>query len=261
LESKIEWAIRIRPTDQGLRISSRDPKVSPLRARLPDDALNQLLIGRMFLPGGVLDNDGTFRAAEGTAESVEALHAALSAASISLLPGKHVGQFLDNALSENTIETTCREHWKTMVQSLIGKTMQLGETYETEAPTDMPLGGSVVFVSKLGVVSQEPCASDRSEQKCVRVESHSRPKGSLVDAIQKSAGNHLPAGASFERFDMTVDMVQVVEPATLVPHSLTIVRTTEAEIRLPNGVTAPTREVSTENWQYLWEVRPSPARG
>ncbi len=257
LEGKIEWAIRIEPTDEALRISSRDPTVSPLRARLPEDALNQLWMGRMFLPSGVLDNDGTFRAAEGTRESVEALHAALSA-SISLLPGKDVGQFVNSALSENILETTCREHWKTVVQSLIGKTMQLGKTYETEAPTAVPLGGSVVFVSKLKVVSQEPSVPGRSGQECVRVEWHSQPKGSLMDAVQKAAANHIPPGASFERFDMTVDMVHVVDPSTLVPHSLTVVKTTKMEMRLPNGMTVPTHEVSTESWQYLWEVHESP---
>jgi hypothetical protein len=253
LECGIEWSIRIEPTDEGLRISSGDPKVSPLRARLPEDALNQLLIGRMFLPSGVLDNDGTFRAAEGTTESVKALHDALSTASTSLLPGEDVGQFLNNALSETTLETTCREHWKTMVQSFIGKTMQLGETYETEAPGDMPLGGSVVFVSKLKAVSQEPCVPGQSEQRCVRIVAHSQPKGSLIDAIQESVANYIPVGASFERFDMTIDMVQIVDPLTLVPHSLTIVRTTKADMRLPNRALAPIREVSTETWQYVWE--------
>jgi len=253
LESRIEWLIRIEPVDEGLRITSRNPKVSPLLARLPEDALNQLLIGRMFLPSGVLGYDGIFRAAEGTAESVTFLHDSLSTASVSLIQSKEIDQFLNNALSQKIIETTCREHWKTMVQSFIGKTLQLGETYETEAVTDMPVGGSVVFVSKLKVVSQQPCTADQSQQKCVRIEWHSEPKGSLMEVLQNSATTFLPAGVSIESFDMTIDMVQVVNPSTLIPHSLRITKTTKADMRLPNGVIAPTREISTENWQYFWE--------
>jgi hypothetical protein len=253
LGSRIEWDIRIEPSDEGLRISSQGPEVGRLQARLPEDALNQLLIGRMFLPSGVLGNDGTFHGAAGTRESVEDLHDALSSASSPLLRGEDVRQFLANALSENTVETTCREHWKTMIQSFMGKTMEVGVTYETEAPTDLPLGGAVVFVSKLKVISQEPCTSGQSEHKCVRIEWRSQPKDPLIDEIQKSAANRIPAAASFESFDMTIDMAQVVDPSTLVPHSLMIVKKTEADVRLSNGAVAPLREASTEKWQYVWE--------
>ena len=127
----------------------------------------------------------------------------------------------------------------------------------TEAPTDMPLGGSVVFVSKFRVISRQPCAPGQSEHKCVRVEAHSRPKGSLRDVIQKAPTKYIPAGASLERFAMTVDMVQVVDPSTLVPYSLTVVTTSKADMRLSNGALVPIRQVSTDNWQYVWE-NPTP---
>ena len=139
-----------------------------------------------------------------------------------------------------------------MVQSFIGKTMKLGETYETEAATDMPVGGSVIFVSTFKVVSHEPCDGG-SDSRCIRIESHSEPKGSLTESLKNSPNTALPAGVLIERFDVTIDMVQVVNPSTLIPYSLNMVKTTTADIRLPNGVMAPTREVSTENWQYFWE--------
>jgi hypothetical protein len=257
LEARIEWPIRIDRTPDGARISSGRPEVSPLRARLPEDALNQLLIGRMFLASGILDSRGVFRAAEGTAESVGALHDSLTTAAGSLRDRGDLRRFLSNALSERTIETTTREHWKTMVQSLVGKSMQVGETYETEAATDMPMGESVVFASTLKVVSQEPCSAEESEPRCVRIESHSQPKGSLLDMVRKSASTYLQEGMSIEGFNIAIDMVQVLNPATLVPRSLRIIKTTKTDVRLPNGVTVAMREVSTEDWQYHWEVRES----
>ncbi|MBW3541123.1 MAG: hypothetical protein KY476_12715, partial [Planctomycetes bacterium] len=95
LETRIEWAIYIEPTDEGLRIVSRQPIVTVPRARLPEDVLNQLLIGRLFLASGVLDKDGIFRTNDGTADSVKDLQEALVSAGLSQLSRPQVEQFVN----------------------------------------------------------------------------------------------------------------------------------------------------------------------
>ena len=251
LESKISYRVTIGPgkAKDHYRFSSESPKIDPLRATIPQDSLNQMLVGRLYLVSGDLKSDGSFSASKSSlASTTKELHTLIDkASSDARVPKQQRQALLATALPEKVLELVGREHWKSMVQSFLGKKMKVGVAYETEAPTELPLGGSVTFVSTLKVVEQKPAPDTGAN--CVRVEARSKPKGSMLKAIQKASP--IP-GATFEHFEMTIDGTQIVDPATLKPYLLKYVKTTNARITLPNGVTAPVKEVSTEEWRYSW---------
>lgn len=253
LQSRIEWTMQIEPEGDGYKLTSGAPQIGPLEAQLPSDVLNQMLTGRMYLCSGRLTAAGAFEATEATGESVEALKAALAAATAADVPEDERRKFLDDALSAEAMDVVNRDHWKTMVESLAGKSMRVGESYKVDTPVELPLGGFTNLSSTFQVISREARTAAGVEQNCVRIESRSNAGESLAAVFQQAAGSRLPEGTIVESIEMNVTMSQVVDPATLTPHLLSASKTAELLLRMPNGSEMPSLEVSTEKWEYTWD--------
>jgi hypothetical protein len=228
------------------------PKVSPLDARLPEDALNQLLIGRMFLASGVIGSEGEYSASAETQQSVEALHDAIIDSRPSSLDAEVARQNLATIVPTEVVTTVSRGYWKTMIASLLGKSLEVGSRYETESPSELPMGGQVIFVSDLTISGRRSCTSDTAGTECVRIVMHSRPKQSILEAVRDSVKSRMPAGTSVERYDITADVVHVLDPKTLIPYSLQMVKKTDGSMRFPNGISVPIKELSREEWEFEW---------
>ncbi len=252
LEGRVEWPIRIDRASgkAGWTIKSGKPAIGPLKAGVPEDELNQMLIGRMYGPSGTVSREGRYTPADTLAEDVRALHQLLQQAAEGLVPPDQQRGFLRQGLSASIVETVTREHWKTLSESLHGLDLELGVKYVSEAPTDLPMGGSAVFASTLVLTSVNPCAGD-PRSRCVRIESLSRPKTSLVEQVGDSV--QALAGARPRRFDITTKMIHVVDAATLLPYSLTMVKDSDAEFLMEDGSVVPLKETATESWIYSWD--------
>jgi hypothetical protein len=206
----------------------------------------------MFLASGVINSDGKFTADAETLESVKALQDAIVDSRPSLLDAAVARQNLDALLSTEIVTTVSRSYWTSMLQSLHGKNLDVGSKYETEAPSELPIGGEAEFVSELTVIGRCSCTGDATRSNCVRVVVRSRPKESILETVREIVKSRMPAGTSIEQFDLTMELTHILDPSTLVPYSLQIVRKTDGSIRFPNGASVPSKELSREEWQFEW---------
>jgi hypothetical protein len=150
-----------------------------------------------------------------------------------------LGEMLSGMLSEEALFAAAAQEWNALVGSWIGAELEVGSTYEIEGEEQVPLLGNVAvpYRHELGASGRVPCRAGETQARCVELILRSYPDPqklqphleAFLQRLMEAAGvsGTLPP-ISYKQFEIENEIVVVAEPATLVPHELTIVRSVTA---------------------------------
>jgi hypothetical protein len=151
----------------------------------------------------------------------------------------NLGELLSGMLSEEALFAVAAQEWNALVGAWIGAELEVGSAYEVEGDEPVPMLGnvSIPYRYELGASARVPCRPEETDPACVELILRSYPDPqqlqphleAFLQRLMEAAGvsGSLPR-LSYKQFEIENEIVLIAEPATLIPHALTIVRSVTA---------------------------------
>jgi len=213
----------------------------------------------------VIDEEGTLVEVVRDSSTLGSLRAALDEmmAPLRSMPGAEsmVGMF-EGMLSDNALNAEVAQNWTSSVGLWAGDELVVGETVTSQEEAPFPLleNRTLLMDMQTTVEGRVPCRDGAPADGCVRVRVRSSPdpddiRPMLEEMFTEMFGNS-GAEVQFElgNFEQTATVEAVLEPGTLLPHSITVTSDADVEIAVM-GQMLPTRQSTTSTIVYEWGDR------
>jgi len=227
---------RIRYDDFALRDPRTDSLVS-LRSVPGLEALTAAL-----RPSFVVSQDGRFGGTPGLEEEVAAINRALDALHARAEGLPQGAPLLPTRFSAELFRRHVPVDWGPLVELWAGREIALGERYQVDLVTRMPLldGAPIRMDGELQVSGRVPCDGDDGMARCVELVLVSRPDPLellplLGGDAERQGGDAAPAPVTVTRLELDESVRLVTEPETLVPHRVDTRRRARLSLRLADG--------------------------
>ncbi len=241
----------------GLSIASRNFNFGGDEPATPEERFAQSMQGKR--PTLVVSSSGEFVGLEGVDQITTAVTAALD--SMAGPGGDAIGALFGN-MDEDFWTSQATADWNTRVGLWAGREFRLGEVVTVRGDQRFPMFGSesLPVTWALEYRGVAACNADDAGDSCVTLAVRTTPDGdALAEAMRGFMAEMLsemgPAGMQipFEVDEVSVEseMVMIVEPHTLLPHSLTTEMTTSQAISIM-GTTQTTTNRNTERMTYVY---------
>ncbi len=216
-----------------------------------------------MVPSLIISNLGEFM----RLEDVPALRAQLDSLLAPILRelpadgrGEEAMSTIRSMLSDESLEASAADEWNTVVAQWIDADLQLaGEyTYESIAPYPLLPGVSLSYVHEFAITRRVPCTETSSTENCVEIVMFSAPDASAVAEVMDRFLRQLtkveqdPGQPLFRDIEVENSITLVLEPATLLPHSATIVRQFSGTITIPDEPEQEFFHVDLKSWKYSY---------
>ncbi|MEJ2540053.1 MAG: hypothetical protein P8188_08805 [Gemmatimonadota bacterium] len=223
---------------RGRLVTYTDFQVDPIEGIAPGE---QALVQRLTasLPGYVVSEDGELVGVTGLEELRAGmrtwLDSLIQAETSSLEEAAQAARFLmpitDQALSEEALLASVSQEWTMLVDAWTGREMELGRTEVIDTEEALPIPGAPVvpYRYELSAIARVPCRDGDEDAGCVQLslvsfpdpETLSEALGSFVTEMAEQMGT-APGQMRYEEVDARAEITLVAEPATLIPHALTV---------------------------------------
>ncbi len=181
-----------------------------------------------LVPQYVVDGEGSFL----RIHDVNRMKAMLDSMMTQLLgpidPGP-ARQTLESMMSAEALIGLAAQDWNAIVGMWAGADLELGEVYEMEEQTPLPMlpGAVVPMVSEFSIEGRISCVEGGSDRNCVEIQLVSQPdpdslKQILTQFMQRLASGTSSGGVGFEDLQVESGVILVTEPGTLLPHRVTL---------------------------------------
>lgn len=213
----------------------------------------------------IVDGDGELLRVERDDATTEALRAALEemAAPIRSMPGSEgMVELFEQVMSDGVLNAEVHQNWNSAVALWAGKEVLEGETYTRREEAPLPMMDNRTLLTEIETTlrGRTACAEGGAADGCVRLEVRSSvDPDDLRPAIEEMFGQVI-ANTSME-IEISLGEIQqsslsevIVEPSTLLPHSVSVSGGTEAEMTVM-GQTVTTVQSMETLITYEWQAR------
>jgi hypothetical protein len=213
-----------------------------------------------LVPKVVIDAAGTFvRVAD-----VATVRARLDSLMVEMLPPEDAAaarETITALITEDALSGLAAQEWNAIVGLWAGADLELGETYEMEEETELPMipGATVPMVSEFAVERRLACVEGGTTQDCVEIRLVSRPdadamKGILEQFMARMLATPGLGGIGFESLDMENEVVLVTEPGTLRPHRVRLSKAVTGVVTAA-GERGTVSQVEVRTFRYTYGER------
>jgi len=253
---------------QGLLVRYRDGELVESSApAMPGmdgtDALTRTIAEASF--DMVVDEQGALVEVTRDSATMAKIEAALQEmmAPLQAMPGAEgVTEMLEGMMSDDALNANVQQSWSSAVGIWTQDELVIGETLATreEAPFPMMQNRTLLMDLKTTVHGRVACADGRAADSCIRVvvESTVDPDDmrAMMDEMFGEMFGSLGAGMELSieigAFEQLSTVETVLEPATMLPYSVTMTSTADVEMTMM-GQTMPTQQEMTMTIVYDWE--------
>lgn len=200
-----------------------------------------------LMPSLLVDTAGAFL----RVENVTAMKALMDSVMQSTVPKDSLPAqtqaLLTNLTSEAVLNALAAQEWNALIGTWIGADLELGAVYEATESAPIPIfpGKSLPMVTQYNVAERVECVEGSGRLDCVELRMVSTPDADSVKALMKEIMQNavnMPEAPVFEQFDLETSIVLIAEPATLLPHYYSMVKTVTARIKVAGESTAVSQE-------------------
>ncbi|WP_043431343.1 hypothetical protein [Cystobacter fuscus] len=196
-----------------------------------------------------VSRQGEFLGIEGAAEAREAFASEVKLKSLDPLSRR----VFDMTTTDEALRAIALDFWNMSVGAWPRLGLTPGTSRELRSPTSVPQlgGGTLDMVATFRWVGPSACTPDEKEPRCVELVLESSPdreqaKKLLQQALTAQSGK----GPVTEALETSQEVRAVVEPATLLPHRLTLRRSTQMRMRTPQGKSESGREQTERSYVF-----------
>ncbi|ATB35502.1 hypothetical protein CYFUS_000915 [Cystobacter fuscus] len=204
-----------------------------------------------------VSRQGEFLGIEGAAKAREAFASEVKLESLDTANRRVFGM----VTTDEALRAVALDFWNMSAGAWPRLNLGPGKSRELRSPTAVPQlgGGKLDLVTTFRWVGPAACTPDEKEPRCVELVLKSNPdseqaKKLLQQALTAQSGN----GPVTESFESTQELRAVVEPATLVPHRLTLRRSSQMRLRSPQGKSESGREQTERAYVFHYTSPAAP---
>lgn len=213
----------------------------------------------------IVDEEGNLVRIERDEATMERLRAALDEMIEPLrsMPGAEgmTGMF-EEMMSEGALNAEAEQNWTSSVGLWAGDEVVVGETYTSreEAPFPMMENRTLVMDVETTLEGRTACVEGGPADACVRLVVSSSADPADVRGVMEEMFGRMFADAPAEmeislgEFDQTSVVEAVLEPETLLPHTVTVTSNADIEMTVM-GQTMPMVQEMEMVTEYAWEGR------
>jgi hypothetical protein len=256
--SGMRYRMRVTPHANG-RLISYDG-FEPLKTLLPSsgaDALVETLSA--FMPSLVVSPRGEFVRVEGLTRIRTAMRAfvdqALREASAPVTP--QAKALLDSLWSAEVLTKMAAQEWQVLVGAFAGYRGTIGEMQEIDTKEESPLvpGVMIPMRSTFGALHRVPCEPGRPADSCVVMQLRSVIAPGAAQAVVKKLLEGVPdmRGLSYDRFDITTEVLTTLEPSTMKLYHVTQTRTADMLMRMAGQGTAAAMQTDRRTFRITYQ--------
>ena len=127
--------------------------------------------------------------------------------------------------------------------------------YDSEEPSPVVPDLMVPMRTTFGAVRREPCEAGRAVDSCVQMQVRSvvAPGGMQVVMKRLLDGMKELQGLTYERFDVTTEVLTTLEPATMRPYRATQTKTAEFTMAIPGKGRADASVVERRSYRITYQ--------
>lgn len=183
-------------------------------------------------PSYVVSADGEFRRLVDAAKMKAVVDSLLAPilSEVKTLPPQ-AQQMLQAVASEQALTARAVEGWNVVTGAWVGADFTIGEVRRSESEERIPLipGMTIPMAYEFSAVERVPCTEGGAARGCVRLRMYSQPDSAGMREVVKQlvaqlGGKADGVVATLEGMTVENEVVVVAEPATLVPHSMSVTK-------------------------------------
>lgn len=193
---------------------------------------------------------------------VSALKARMDSMFASMLAEDRSGEFkalFQSLLSEQYLNGATAQEWNSLVGMWVGADLELGQVYELEEETPIPIipGAVVTMVSEFAIEERVSCEDGGTKTECVQIRLYAEPdsvamKKVLQQFMEKIAGAGRTDVPVFENLSIRSELLLITRPETLVPYYMELIKVVEGKGRLGEE-TSPFSQVDRRRYWYTYD--------
>lgn len=259
----VTYTMRGEPHPEGRVIRYSDFLFGDLAERLEADARMMLDRAVAMVPGLIVSDEGEFVRLEDVA-SLRAQLDTLLEPIVRELPtderGAETLASIRNMVTDEALEASAADEWNTIVGHWLDADLELGAEYAYEAVAPFPIlpGVTLRYEHQFAVTRRVPCTETSSAESCVEVVMFSAPDPDATAEVMERFYRQITRSAEetdqpiFDELLLEDTVTLVLEPATLLPHSVTIARQVSGRSIAPGEPEQEFYQVDLRSWRYLY---------
>lgn len=260
-----EYRLHVSDHDAGFLVkvtefSITDFPAGPGVANLFTNALNRF---SGISPDYIVSREGELLQLVGLSEIVAQSRTLLGAMLDSLRASNaDAASFIETMASEEYFMSQAAEEWNAAVGLWLDADFEVGAVYVLEQEEPIPFFSDVLvpFYYEFSLSDYAPCHESASPRSCVVLEMVSSPdadeiKRLLTDIMKRIAGRQVAGQFFFEELEIENTVRLVTEPATLIPHSVELVKYVRGTMAGPEGEGGEFRQVDRRSYVYRYADR------
>lgn len=171
---------------------------------------------------------------------------------------------LDGMLSDEALNATIEQSWTSVVGVPDADALVIGEGFVSEMETPLPMmqNRSLLMDTETTVTGRVPCVEGGAPDACVLVRTESRMDPEDMRMMMDEMFGEMFGGMSTDMqmdlgvgaFEQSMTTESIMEPGTLIPHSMTMKTLVNVEMTMM-GQTIPSTQEMTVTVVYDWENR------
>lgn len=255
------YRMTVEAAPEGIRIRYDDFQVDTVGAPAEAAAVVQGVMQQVagLIPEVVIAPDGAFHSVAG----VETLRARLDTLFTSLLGSEEGGDQALSAIrgmfSEDALNLMAAQEWNTLVGTWVDADLEVGAVYEYEDEGQIPIlpGATVPMITEFSVLRRLGCVDEDVGEDCVEIQAITYPDPeAMAELIERFLAQLAPAeaaaaGLAFEELEVETELLLVTEPATLLPHRATMIKSVSGAVRADEGESAFAQtDIRTYHYRY-----------
>ena len=163
-------------------------------------------------------------------------------------------------VSEQYLNSAGAQEWNSLVGMWVGADLELGQVYELEEESPIPLipGAVVKMKTEFAIEERVPCQQGSADNQCVQIRMYSEPDSAAMRALLQKFMDNLGSAAVnqempvFEDLVISSELLLITKPETLVPYYLELVKVVEGRGRVGTEV-APLSQVDRRRYWYSYQ--------
>ncbi len=260
-----EYRFEVSDHDAGLLVNLTDFRISDISADpgVADFFANAMNQFAGISPDYIVSREGELLQLVGLDEIVAASRALLGPMLDSLKTmSPEAASLVESMLSESYFMSQAAEEWNAAVGLWLDADFEVGAVYvlEQEEPSPVLPDVLIPFYYEFSLSDHAPCHDSAAPRSCVVLEMVSFPdadavKSLLSDIMQRIAGREIVGQFYFEELEVENTVRLVTEPATLIPHSVELVKWIRGTMAGPAGAGGEFRQIERRSYSYRYADR------
>jgi hypothetical protein len=204
-----------------------------------------------MVPSFTVSADGQFQGIEGTETARKLMYQSVGQSGG--LDAMSRSAF-ETITSDASLKSMTSDHWSVLNRLWTDVELDPEAVYELRNVTAVPQlgGGEIEITGTVQFVKETPCASGRSDRRCVHMRAETGADkaqvGKIIQSLIKQAGAERPAVTAWDqRFKVDI----VMDKATMLPQQLTLTRIHSMDISV-RGESGTASEEMTKTYTFTW---------